>query len=306
MNISLPHKALRIDFEAARDGDGAAWPRAAEADDRDVAKRDRIGGFNVRIDDGDQHEVVLVEDADGMLGYCNCDGFGFHGSGDRLPGNACAHLCLVRQMAVLDESLIPSTDRRFDVDAGGSAADQDDVDVSEAEVVDAGDDQEASADPPERADHAGDPTPSGEAPPTAQLDDPFAGSLEGVDDRFVMTLKGDPYIKREGWQRLARREGYRVDTEMRTWASDTDNELAEARARIIDEDGDVVATGTGTAYLPDEDLSGAAGNLNELAETRAISRAMGWATGAGLSAVEVDASAEYEGDRDVATDGGRK
>jgi hypothetical protein len=30
---------------------------------------------------------------------------------------------------------------------------------------------------------------------------------------------------------------------------------------------------------------------------------MGWATGAGLSAVEVDASAEYD-DRDIATDGG--
>jgi hypothetical protein len=118
-----------------------------------------------------------------------------------------------------------------------------------------------------------------------------------------MTLGGDPYIRREGFQRLARREGYRVESEMRTWASDTDNELAEARARVLDEDGDVVATGTGTAYLPDEDLSGAKGNLNELAETRAISRAMGWATGAGLSAVEVDASAEYD-ERDAATDGG--
>jgi hypothetical protein len=41
-------------------------------------------------------------------------------------------------------------------------------------------------------------------------------------------------------------------------------------------------------------LSGATGNLNELAETRALSRAMGWATGAGLSAVGVDASAECD------------
>jgi hypothetical protein len=119
-----------------------------------------------------------------------------------------------------------------------------------------------------------------------------------------MTLGGDPYIKREGFQRLARREGYRVGTEMRTWASDTDNELAEARAVVRDSEGDVVATGTGTAYLPDEDLSGATGNLNELAETRALSRAMGWATGAGLSAVEVDASGEY--DDGARADGGRK
>jgi len=119
-----------------------------------------------------------------------------------------------------------------------------------------------------------------------------------------MTLGGDPYIRREGFQRLARAEGYRVDTDMVTYQSDTDNELAEARARVIGEDGDVVATGTGTAYLPEEDLAGAAGNLNELAETRALSRAMGWATGAGLSAVEVDASEEFDEDREVATDGG--
>jgi len=119
-----------------------------------------------------------------------------------------------------------------------------------------------------------------------------------------MTLGGDTYIRRAGFQRLARSEGYRVKTEMRTWASDTDCELAEARARVL-ENGDVVATGTGTAYLPEEDLSGAAGNLNELAETRALSRAMGWATGAGLSAVEVDASEEFDEDREAVTDGGR-
>jgi hypothetical protein len=200
---------------------------------------------------------------------------------------------------------LPNDLRRLEVDDATDDVDREEP--VEPDVVDEGTDgnpdatsdtlQEASADPPDRPDHGDVRTP--------KIDDPFADSLEDVDDRFVMRLGGDPYIRREGFQRLARVEGYRVETEMRTWAGDTDCELAEASARVLDEDGDVVATGTGTAYLPDEDLSGAAGNLNELAETRALSRAMGWATGAGLSAVEVDASAEFDEDREVATDGGR-
>jgi hypothetical protein len=305
MNVSLPHQTRRINFEAARDGDGSAWFRASEAEVRDVAKRDRTGGFEVSIDDGDEHDVVLVEDVDGMLGYCDCDGFAYHGTADRLAGNACAHLCLVRQMAVLDDSLIPSTTTRFDVD--GEPTEDDGTETIDADVVD-----DPEADEDESAEITVEDDPSDDASPTVKtpettVDNPFADELEDVDARFVMDLGGEPYIRRRGFQRLARSEGFDVVTEMVTYQSDTDNELAEARARVL-KDGDVVATGTGTAHLPSEDMDGAAGNLNELAETRALSRAMGWATGAGLSAVEVDAAAEYDGDdvEHVATDGGQR
>lgn len=312
LNISLPHQARRIDPKEAKTQDATAFERARD-EDVTVDPGDAVGRATVIVGDGDPHDVVLVEDEEGEVGYCDCDGFAFHD--DELPGGVCAHLIGLAMEATLNAGLLKTVDDVIDVDDARDHPDTEQADVVDAEAVDpdadatgeALEDLEASpevqrkggyADP----EHFDDDRPERPAP---QLDDPFAGTLEDVDDRFVMTLGGDPYIRREGFQRLARREGYRVRTEMRTWASDTDCELAEATAEVLDEDGDVVATGTGTAYLPDEDLAGAAGNLNELAETRALSRAMGWATGAGLSAVERDASAEYDEDRDVATDGGR-
>jgi hypothetical protein len=297
MNISLPHKARRIDPMEARTKSSTAFERARN-EDVTVDVGDAPGRATVIVGDGDPHDVVFVEDDEGKIGFCDCDGFAHHGSGGRLDGGVCAHLVGIAMEATLNGGLVKTVDGEMDVDDA-----RDHPDTEQAEVVDAGDGEvpnatgEAIDALPDRDDRAEAPTP--------KLDDPFAEDLEDVDERFVMRLGGDPYIRREGFQRLARAEGYRVRTEMRTWASDTDNELAEASARVLDEDGDVVATGTGTAYLPEEDLSGAAGNLNELAETRALSRAMGWATGAGLSAVEVDASEEFDEDREVATDGGR-
>jgi hypothetical protein len=292
----LPHKARRVDPFAARDQQSEPFQRA-----RDelivVQEGDVLHRATVQVGDGDRHDVALVEDQEGYVGYCDCDGFAFH-EGD-LAGDCCTHIIALVMKSIEHDSLVTTLDDV--VEPGGSpvdASDQDDED--DVEIVDV----EGETPGDDRGDHGGSPTPEPSEPPTRELDDPFAGALKDVDDRFVMTLGGDPYIKREGFQRLARREGYRVETEMRTWASDTDNELAEARAVVRDQDGDVVATGTGTAYAPDEDLAGAEGNLNELAETRALSRAMGWATGAGLSAVEVDASAEY--DDGARADGGRE
>ncbi|MFB6103335.1 MAG: hypothetical protein ABEJ73_12335 [Haloplanus sp.] len=291
MNVSLPHHARRVDPMEARYQKATSFQRARD-EDVTVEPGDAIGRATVIVGDGDPHDVVLVEDDEGEIGYCDCDGFNFHR--DELAGGCCTHLVALAMEATLNEGLIKTVDDVIDVrDA------RDHPDTEQAEVVD-----DSSDDPSleEEIDALQEASPERPAP---KLDDPFADQLEDVDERFVMTLGGDPYIRREGFQRLARAEGYRVETEMRTWASDTDCELAEASARVFDEDGDVVATGAGTAYLPEEDLSGAAGNLNELAETRALSRAMGWATGAGLSAVEVDASEEFDEDREVATDGGR-
>ncbi|QCC47449.1 hypothetical protein [Halobellus limi] len=292
MNPDLPHQARRVDPYAARDAQSEPFRRARD-EEIDIEPDNAPNRSWVQVGDGDKHRVALVEDQEGLVGYCDCDGFAFHEG--ELAGDCCTHIIAMMMESVQDESLITTIDDV--VETGGSPMSDDGSESSDVEVVDV--DQEASGDG-DRDDHAEPPTPSEPEAPTPKIDDPFAEAIEGVDDRFVMTLGGDPYIRREGFQRLARQEGYRTKTEMVTFQGESDNELAEARAWVYDgESDDLVATGTGTAYLPDEDLSGAEGNLNELAETRALSRAMGWATGAGLSAVEVDASAEYDSDTDV-------
>lgn len=308
----LPHQARRVDPEKAKVANADPWERARQEDA--VIDGDE-GDLAVRLGDGDVHDVRVLEDREGYVAACDCDGWSFHGE-ERLAGGACAHVLAVVREAALDESIVADVDGEVmleGVDADvvehdQDGADQDDVDAAldddraEADVATADSEVEPRG---ERADHAAPPAPAEGDLPAADLDNPFAGALEDVDDRFVMTLGGDPYIRREGWQRLAHAEGYRIRSDMVTFQGETESTLAEARAEVLDEDGDVLATGTGTAHIDAEDLSGAVGNLNELAETRAISRAMGWATGAGLSAVEVDASAEYDGDR-ARADGGRR
>lgn len=303
MNVSLPHQARRVDPFAARDEQSEPFRRARD-EEVVVDVGDAPGRATVIVGDGDAHDVVLVEDDEGHVGYCDCDGFAFH---DDLEGECCTHVVALAMESTLNQGLIKTLDDVLEVEDLSEDVDQDGS-AADLEVVGEGEDatlEEVSPEIQRKGGYADPEHFDDDRADAPALDDPFAGDLEDVDDRFIMILGGDPYIRREGFQRLARREGYRVETEMRTWASDTDCELAEASARVLDEDGDVVATGTGTAYLPDEDLSGAAGNLNELAETRALSRARGWATGAGLSAVEVDASEEFDEDREVATDGGR-
>lgn len=310
MNVSLPHQARRVDPFEARDQQSDPFKRA-RGEDVIVDPGEAVGRATVIVGEGDPHDVVLVEDDEGYVGYCDCDGFAFHEG--ELAGDCCTHLVALAMESVVNGGLIQTLDDVVDVQ---EASDEPD-DTAEPEVVDADPDddaleeeiasvQEPSAEVQRKGGYA-DPEhfedDQAEAP-TPKLDDPFAGALEDVDERFVMTLGGDPYIRREGWQRLARSEGYRLRRTMVTFQSETDSTLAECEAQVLDGD-EVVAEATGTAHIDGEDMSDAVANLNELAETRAYSRALGWATGAGLSAVEVDASEEFDDDREVATDGGR-
>lgn len=282
MTLEIPNGAHRVEPERARDEEATAYQRAKD-ESIAVDPDDQRGHFRVRVGEGDVHEVVLVEDDESRVGWCDCDGFRYHEGDDRLPGGCCAHLCAVAMRDAIGD-IVPS--------AEGHVVDPI-VDELEPEIV-----EHSTGDQAERATDGGNaPAP---AEPSGDLSNPFASTIEGVPDRFIMELGGDPYIRREGFQRLARSEGYAVRSELVTWASETDNEMAEARAEVLD-DGDLVATGVGTAHLEAEDMDGAVGNLNELAETRAISRAMGWATGAGLAAVEAHAPEEFD---DAAAQGG--
>jgi len=104
-----------------------------------------------------------------------------------------------------------------------------------------------------------------------------------------MTLDGDPYIRREGYAVIASRLGLRVRVELLERAGETDHTSAEALATVWPEgeDPDEGWVDVGSAHVDVEDMKDARGNLDELAATRAITRALSWATGAGISAAEV-------------------
>lgn len=305
----VPDAANVLDFSLVKENGTTSWSRAVQSAGAGTTieqpKDDRPDLFIVELQDSeDGHNVSLAEErgSETFIGWCSCDGYKFD-QGD----GPCAHLCRVRQAHALDDVTVPYVDPVQDVDAEVREPDVDDQEdgaenVQELEPASGADDSDA--DPQgERPDHAGGPTPSpANAPRAPSAADPFADSLQDVDDRFIMTLGGDEYIKREGYARLAYVQGLEIDTELVTWASDTDFTAAEARAVVRDPETDRTWSGHATAHLEDEDLSGAAGNLNELAETRAITRALAWATGEGMSAAEHPDGAE---DATVATDGGQ-
>jgi len=156
MNISLPHQARRVDPMEARYQDATAFERARD-EDFTVDVGDAPGRATVTVGDGDAHDAVLVEDGDSHVGYCDCDGFVMHQ--DDLAGGVCTHLVALAMEATLNKGLIKTVDDVLDVDDA-----RDHPDVEQTEVVDADPDddaleeeiasvQEASADPPTRADH---------------------------------------------------------------------------------------------------------------------------------------------------------
>lgn len=80
-------------------------------------------------------------------------------------------------------------------------------------------------------------------------------------------------------------------------AHETDFQHALYRGQVW-EAGDDPGEGwedVGTARLEHENLDGAEANLDELAATRAITRALSWSTGAGISAAEVLQGGQTDG-----------
>lgn len=280
-DLDLPNLARRVYPRTERDQDTTSWNRAKDASLEGFERRDERGRFSVAFDEGEQHDVILVEDSESFVGWCDCDGFAFH---QDEAGGACAHICLVAQANALSD-VVPTVE---DVDV---ESDQEAVEEARAADGASGDVVATvpASEPQGSTVEDVDPEPVdadivGEAG-GASLPDPFADSLGELPERFIMELDGQPYIRREGYAVLARREGLTVETELVTWASETGFEAAEARAVVRDDDGHEW-TGSATAHAATEDLRGAEGNLNELAETRAVTRALSWATGAGMSATE--------------------
>ena len=116
-------------------------------------------------------------------------------------------------------------------------------------------------------------------------DDP----LSVMPSHFVDRIQGTPVINRKGYAVLAEHYGIEVVAEPVTLPGATDHTYAEFRAIATTDDG-TEYSGFGSAHVDRQD-----GDdpylLAELAETRAMKRAVSWATGIGMTAkVEMEGS----------------
>jgi len=294
----LERNADVVDIEAVRENDSESWKRALdESSQADVEDLDELGRFVVQLPDGSSaHDVLLVKDAgENLVGACDCKGWTMH-------GDACAHLCTLAQRDVLDdiiqrnnkvaEHLLDVREDDPDVDVVEHAPDRDDqedaVDGDPVEdPVDDGEAQDGATGTPAKPVEAVEPQgKDAEDLPANDDSDPFAGKLPDLPDHLVMEMDGEPYIRRAGYARLAKAEGFRLDLREVVGAHQTDWKRAKYHARVEDESGNVVASDVGSAHLDVEDMANAEANLDELAATRAACRALAWATGEGLTAVE--------------------
>lgn len=118
-------------------------------------------------------------------------------------------------------------------------------------------------------------------PPTSK--DP----AEWLPDAFVDNVHGVQAINRKGYAVLARNNNISVVAEPVLRASETEFKTAEFRAIARTEDG-CEYSGFGSAHV-DRDTVGGGDDpyiLNEMAETRAIKRALAYATGVGMVSEE--------------------
>jgi len=298
----LARNADVVDIASAREEETESWERGkGNAGDAAVEIRQDTGAAVVRLPDGDPHATVLVEGAgEGkgpFAGACDCDAWRYH-------DGPCAHLVTRAVRSILRSGEVPEDVERYEklANAGGPDVDEDtdaamsdigglEADGGDQEDSDAGDDVDAAGQTV-RGPESGDQHPPDDVVDVATTDasmpntagDPFASELsENVPERFVQKLGGEPYIRRAGYAAIARNADLRVTVEPVTPAEDTDFTHARYKAVVRDVDGDVVGEDFGTAHLEGEDLTGAEYQLDELASTRAIRRALEWATGAGAT-----------------------
>ena len=106
--------------------------------------------------------------------------------------------------------------------------------------------------------------------------------VDWMPSHFVDTIQGVPTVNRKGYCVIAEQYGVEVTSEPLVRASESEFEYAEFKAIAITSDGRRYS-GFGSAHIDRQD-----GDdpylLNELAETRAMKRAVSWATGMGITA----------------------
>jgi hypothetical protein len=298
MTETLTQIATYITFD--QDSDSESRTRAIQAaSDASISGDNRtLGRQGVLLPEGDDpHETLLVKAPDGTYaGACDCDGWQFH-------DGPCAHLWALRMREAVNGLTVPESVDYFTTltsDTGETAAETaDQPETVETEPVESLPDDEVT----ETREAAGQGTPVPDPDPNPSVpaetrDDAFAQSMPDVDDKYVMELNGSEYIRKAGYARLLHRAGLRVRSVEVVGAHETDWTRAKYRAKIVDSDGDLVAQQVGTAGPPEqEDLADAGMHLDELAETRAWTRAAALATGEGQTAlVEVHPDKEPDGE----------
>lgn len=286
----LLRNARRVDIAGEREEETESWMRGkTNASEAAVDSRPSLGVMVVQLPDGSPHGTLLIE-ADGpdrgpWVGACDCDGW--------IKGKkgACAHLVTRAVRSVLRDGEVPVDVERFQALAAKADAreDGDSSTTDDGEAIsDVGGLEDAgeigvSRNGPEGRDTTTTPDVVDVSMPHT-AGDPFAQQLdENVPERFVMDLGAGPYIRRAGYAAIARNANLRVTVEPITAAEETDFTHARYHARVLDGDGEILGEDFGTAHLEGEDLEGAEYQLDELASTRAIRRALEWATGAGTT-----------------------
>ena len=111
--------------------------------------------------------------------------------------------------------------------------------------------------------------------------------LDIVPEYMITEVEGQPTINKRGYAVIAHHFDIAVQSEAITTAGETDHEYAEFKATAWkkDEGPENGYTGHATARAS-EARRGIENNLNEMAETRAMKRAVAWASGVGLLAWE--------------------
>jgi hypothetical protein len=124
-------------------------------------------------------------------------------------------------------------------------------------------------------------------PATDDLPDDPSIDRDPVDwlpGHFIDDIQGVPTVNRKGYAVIASKYGISVRAEPVTLPSETGFEYAEFTATAETPDGETY-TGFGSAHIDRQDGDDAH-LLGELAETRAMKRAVAWASGVGLTAAE--------------------
>ncbi|WP_143823820.1 hypothetical protein [Halosegnis longus] len=283
----LERNAGPVDIASAREDNLGAWERGkSSASEAAVDIREATGAAVVRLPDGDPHATLLVEaagdDRGPWTGACDCEGWRYN--------NICAHVVTRACRSVIRSGEVPTNVDYYEQlltddqeDADGQDGPLSDIGGLEAD----GGESKPTVDNTEEDDSPDvvDVEPRGKDAQTTMphtAGDPFASELAtNVPERFVMDMGGEPYIRRAGYAAIARNANLRVTVDPVTAAEETEFEHARYKATVRDADGEVLGEDFGTAHLEGEDLAGAEYQLDELASTRAIRRALEWATGAG-------------------------
>lgn len=280
--------ARELNFSRAKSTE--SWERALRhAQNAEIdAEWGSLGAQTVTLPDSeDTHRTLLVKTPDETyVGACDCDGFLHHET-------PCAHLCSLRQLEGLGDHHVRTNGGYADELLSTEPADDstDDRTATADEKMDTEDtaqpEKNGAAGADERSSEDVVDIPSEAGSPQRRRRDAFAEPLPDVDGQYVMEMGGETYIRRAGYARLGQQQGFRPVPEIVQYAHEDNGQRAVVLGKILNDEGEIIAQDVGTAGPPEyEDMDGAEANLDELATTRALTRAMAWATGEGLTAVE--------------------